>query len=250
MVRAHSATRHDADAECFGAADVCDRCGSHRDRRREAMTRPNPWVAKLGRGVAVGLAGLALAGPAGAAFHFFRIHEIYSSADGMVQFVELRESAGADFESFWAGQTLTSTQGTTTRILTFPGNLPSTQTASRSVLIATPAFAALAGVTPDFVVPAPFLFPGGGTLDYAQGTDTVVYPALPTDGVSSVDRNGVSATNTPTNFAGQTGSLGPAPPPPPPAAAEPSAIPVLGLPALALLAALIVLGAWRHKGAR
>ena len=75
------------------------------------MTKPNSSVAKLGRGVAVALAGLSFATPAGAAFHLFRIHEIYSSADGMVQFVELRESAGADFESFWAGQTLTSTQG-------------------------------------------------------------------------------------------------------------------------------------------
>jgi hypothetical protein len=193
----------------------------------------------------VGLVALAVVGPTNAAFHLFRIQEIYSSADGTIQFVELRESAGADFESFWAGQSITSTQGTTTRSYTFPANLPSTQTASRSVLIATPGFAALAGVTPDFVVPAPFLFPGGGTLDYALGTDSVAYPALPTDGVSSVDRNGVPGPNSPTNFAGQTGSLAPTPPPPG-APVEAAEIPALGLPALALLGAIVAFVAWRR----
>ncbi|HEY3179859.1 MAG TPA: hypothetical protein VGL25_13365 [Casimicrobiaceae bacterium] len=192
------------------------------------------WLSALGF-------ALFLTGQASAAFHLFRIDELYSNADGTVQFIELKESTGSDFESFWQGQTLTSTQGTTTRIFTFPANLPSTQTASRSVLIATPAFAALAGVTPDFVVAAPFLFPGGGTINYA-GVDSVSYGPLPNDGVTSVNRNGVSAPNSPTNFAGQTGSL--AAPAPPPAAAT-SVIPTLGTAGLSLLAILLTLSAWR-----
>ena len=190
------------------------------------------------------LLALSWSSPALGSFHLFRIQEIYSSADGSVQFIELRESSGSDFENFWAGVTLTSTQGSTTRALTFPGNLPSTQTASRSVLIATPAFAALAGVAPDFVVPAPFLFPGGGTLNYG-GVDSVTYPPMPSDGVSSVDRNGVAATNTPTNFAGQTGALvGTSPPPPFPPPAPPAEIPTLenaSLAAIALLLAAVAL---------
>jgi hypothetical protein len=40
-------------------------------------------------------------------------------------------------------------------------------TVGKHVLIATPGFASLGLVTLDYVVPAPFLFPGGGTLNYA-----------------------------------------------------------------------------------
>jgi hypothetical protein len=181
----------------------------------------------------------ALVGPAAAAFHLFRINEVYSSADGTVQFVELKESTGSDFESFWMGNALTSTQGSTVRTFIFPTNLPSTSTASKSVVVATPAFAAAAGISPDFVVPAPFLFPGGGTINYA-GVDSVTYAALPTDGVTSIDRNGVRALATPSNFAGQTGSLAPAPPPAVPA----TGIPTLGTSGLAIVVALIAFAAF------
>ena len=181
-------------------------------------------------------------GTANAAFHLFRINELYSSPDGMIQFIEIKESTGSDFESFWLGQRLRSTQGATVRDFTFPANLPSTQTASRSVLIATPAFAVAAGVTPDFVVPAPFLFPGGGTINYAN-VDIVTYGPLPIDGVTSIDRNDVRALNSPTNFAGQTGSLAPAPPPPAPVATSVPALEPLGVALLALLLALVTRGA-------
>jgi serralysin len=190
----------------------------------------------------MGLAA-SLSAPAGAAFHLFRINEIYSSADGTVQFIELKESTGSNFESFWQGQTLTSMQGATTRTFTFPTDLPNTQTASRSVLIATPAFAALAGVTPDFVVPAPFLFPGGGAINYA-GVDSVAYDPLPTDGITSINRNGVQALSSPTNFAGQTGSLIA---PIPPSVVAANSIPVVGTVGLTLLALLVTLGAWHAR---
>jgi hypothetical protein len=182
-------------------------------------------------------------GQADAAFHLFRIQELYSSPDGSVQFVELKESSGSDFENFWQGHALTSTQGATIRTFTFPANLPGTQTASRSVLVATPGFAALAGVTPDYTVPAPFLFPGGGTINYA-GVDSVTYAALPTDGVTSVDRNGAPALNTPTNFAGEVGALAPLAPPSTPA----NGVPALGAMGLVLAIVLVVLiasFAWR-----
>jgi hypothetical protein len=199
-----------------------------------------PWAVLAAATLAVG--------GAQASFHLFGIHEMYSSPDGTVQFVEITESTGSNFESFWAGQTLISTQGATTRSFTFPANLPSTSTANRSVIVATPAFAAAAGITPDFVVPAPFLFPGGGTINYA-GVDSVTYAALPTDGVSSIDRNGVQAANSPTNFAGQTGAITP-PPPPPPAPAPAAAIPALGPPGLGLAAVLLgALGGLRRATA-
>ncbi len=169
-----------------------------------------------------------------ATFHTFQIDELYSSPDGTVQFVELHEAFGATDQEFLMGQRLTSTQGATTRVYTFPANLPDRLTAGKRVLIATPGFAALGVVTPDYVVPAPFLFPGGGTLNYAA-VDSVTYPALPTDGASSLNRSGSAGVNSPTNYAGQTGSIGPPAPP----AAPTTGIPALGSTSLAVLALLL-----------
>src|SRR5690242_20531561 len=100
------------------------------------------------RGSLLLLAASALvAAPAYASFHTFQIAELYSSPDGSVQFVELHEAFGANFEQFLSGHILASTQGATTRTYTFPNDLPSGNTAGTRVLIATPGFAALAGVT-------------------------------------------------------------------------------------------------------
>jgi hypothetical protein len=179
----------------------------------------------------------ALAGGSGcaeASFHTFVIDELYSSPDGMVQFVELHEAFGFPGQNFLLGHALTSTQGATTRTYPFPANLPNSATGGKRVLIATPAFASLNIVTPDYIVPAPFLFPNGGRLDYA-GVDVFTYPPLPSDGVSSLVRTGAVGTNSPTNYAGQTGSI---PPPAGPTVVTP--IPVLDRGTLATLAALLV----------
>ena len=172
-----------------------------------------------GRYVAIAL--LAACASAHASFHTFQVNEIYSSPDGLVQFVELRESVGSPFENFLGGHRLRSVQGGIVRDYFFPNDLPAGSTANRYVLIATPGFAGVAGVTPDYVVPAPFLFPGGGTLNYAD-VDIVTYVALPADGRSSLDRNDNVAPATPTNFAGQVGNLAPPPPPPAPATEVPA----------------------------
>jgi hypothetical protein len=194
--------------------------------------------------ISVSLAALLLlSGAARASFHTFQIDELYSSPDGSVQFVELHESFNSPGEQFLAGHTLVSTQGGQTRTFTFPANLPSSATQNRFVLIATPAFAAAAGVTPDYVVPAPFLFPGGGTVDYA-GVDQVTYPALPGDGHSSLDRSGVAAAATPTNFAGEVGVLLPPPPPPPPATVAAGVPALQPLAAAALIGLVAALGTW------
>jgi len=179
------------------------------------------------------LLGALLAAPqALATFHLWRIAELYSDAAGVVQFVELHEAFGADFQDQFAGKQLTSQQGSTTRIYTFLTNLPSTSNANKRLLIATPAFAALGIVTADYIVPAPFLFVGGGTLDFA-GVDSVTYAALPTDGVRSLNRDGTTGTNSPTNFAGQTATILPP-------AAPVQSVPTLDWTGLALLAVLLV----------
>ena len=180
--------------------------------------------------VCVVLLGVAMAAAdARASFHTWRIAELYSDAAGVVQFVELREASSADFQDQFAGKLLTSQQGSTTRTYTFPTNLANSSTANRRLLIATAAFAALGIVTPDFVVPAPFLFVGGGTLDFAS-VDSLTYSALPTDGVRSLDRSGSTLINSPTNYSGQSGSIA-AP------MAPPQNIPTLDWAGLLLLAA-------------
>jgi hypothetical protein len=197
-------------------------------------------VSRAMRVVAVALGVFVLgswASTVQATFHTFQIDELYSSPDGMVQFVELHEAFGFNGQQFFAGQALTSTQGATTRVFTFATDLPDGLTAGKRVLIATPGFAALGIVTPDYIVPAPFLFPGGGTLDFAA-VDSLTYPALPADGVSSLDRSGTTGVNSPTNYAGETGSIGPPAPPAPPAAVF--GIPALGAPGLVALALLLL----------
>ena len=149
---------------------------------------------------------LAFAAPfASASFHTFQIDQIYSDADGTVQFVVLREAAGFSGQNFLSGHMLTSTHGAVTRTFRFMADLPSSATAGRRVLIATQGFAALGIVTPDYIIPNGFI-PLAGTLNYA-GVDQVTYMTLPTDGVSAIDRNGMTVQNLATNFNGQSGSV-------------------------------------------
>lgn len=145
-----------------------------------------------------------------AAFHEWDINEIFSCADGSVQFIELVTTF--DGQEFLAGHTLTASNlgSTMTNIITFPSN-SGVPTGGHSLLIATPGFASLAGgVTPDFTLPTTnFLFTGGGTLNFAGGFDIFNYGAgeLPLDGVNSLNRNKTTGTNSPKNFVGQTGSV-------------------------------------------
>jgi hypothetical protein len=169
----------------------------------------------------VGLAAMLLALvalPSQAAFHLFRIDQVYSNADGTIQYVVMHESSGSNGENFWAGNHLeTTSTGGAKQQITFPTGLPSSNTASRRVLIATPGFAALNLVTPDYTIPAGFLPVAGGKLDYAGSVDEITFAALPTDGATAINRNGAPVAATPTNFAGATATLTA----PPPAAALP-----------------------------
>ena len=101
-----------------------------------------------------------------ASFHDWRINEIYSNHSGTVQFVEFTSATSG--QEFLVNQTLISTQGSTSRTFTFPTNLAA-GTANRKFLIATPAFAALGIVTPDFTMPEGFLFTANATINFANG---------------------------------------------------------------------------------
>lgn len=139
-------------------------------------------------------------------FHLYDINEIFTNADGTIQFIELKVG-NSNGESFWTGHTITASQdGRTPITYTFTTDLPSTQTANTSVLLATQGFADLGIVTPNFIIPDGFLFQGNGSVNFSN-VDQMNYTGLPTDGSHSLSRAGQQIVNSPTNFAGQTGSV-------------------------------------------
>jgi Ca2+-binding RTX toxin-like protein len=141
------------------------------------------------------------------AFHLFHITEVYSNADGTVQFVEFLGEANS--QHLWKDEVLNATQGGITNSFTFPTNLPETSTSGRSVLVATQGYADLATAlglpAPDYIIPNGFLFTSGSVTVSVPGMDTVGPLALPRDGTVSINQNGVTAVSSPKNFAGQSG---------------------------------------------
>lgn len=183
---------------------------------------------------------LAAPRPASAFGHLWEISEVFSNADGTVQFIEMfSESTGENSLSLMFLRSAGTVQE-----LHFPGDLVG-DTANRHLLVATAAFAAQPGaVTPDFVLQDGFLRIAGDTLTFwseAQtdpiygGTPPILWDTyafgvgqLPIDGIRSIHRDhGVAAIapGSPTNFAGQTGNL---------AVPEPASALLLGVGMLAL----------------
>jgi len=165
-------------------------------------------MTKLAFHALLTLALVAFSSWAQAAFHLFAIEQIYTNADGTIQFVVLRETNGANNEHQWSGHTISS-MGATTQTFTFPNNLPSNATANKRVLVATQGFAALGVLTPDYTIPNNFIPIGGGTLNYA-GVNQVTFGPLPTDGTNAFYvATGQPAPNLATNFQGQSASVQP-----------------------------------------
>lgn len=149
---------------------------------------------------------LLLAAPwAAATFHTFQIDQLYSNADGSVQFIVLREAFGLNGQHEFAGVTLTVSKGAVRKALDFTRDL-APATAGRSVLIATEGFAALGVVPPDFAMDDRFLPIDGGVVNFG-GVDTYTYTALPIDGVNALFRNGTISANAPVNFLRNSGSV-------------------------------------------
>jgi hypothetical protein len=143
----------------------------------------------------------------------FQIDQVFSNADGTVQYVILRESAGQNGQNGFTGLTLTATQGARTSTFTFPTDLPSATTSRRLVLIATAGYVALAATQsefaaapPDYVLPNRFLPTVAGSVTFA-GADTFSYDALPGDGISALFRTGEIKDNAVQDFNGATTRL-------------------------------------------
>ncbi len=152
-----------------------------------------------------------------ASFHTWKVNEIYSNADGSVQFIEMKESSGANFQNALPGHTITCTGPLGTKTFSFPSNLPSTATANKFFIIGTSNLVSIpGGLTPDYVFTntGPFLsLDGGGFLNFSGGFDTVTYTNLPVDGSGALIRSGASlipvATNSPLNFRAVSNSIVP-----------------------------------------
>jgi hypothetical protein len=142
--------------------------------------------------------------------------EVYSNADGSVQFLVMFDTLYADTvpgiaPSSLAGQTLAASDGAVENSFTFPTDL-SLKTGG-FILVGTQGFADLHRVKPDFIVPNGFLPTRNGSISlrphnwYAL---TLSYAALPTDGVKALypnaDRESFEYTETAqaTNNAGRT----------------------------------------------
>src|SRR5256884_3486595 len=149
------------------------------------------------------LVAFAAASLARADFATFVVDELYSNADGSVQYVVLHEAQGVNGANLLAGHTLSSTHAGVTKVFTFPTDLPSTTTANQRVLIGSNGFAALSPIAPDYQMPDRFLPTDGGTVNYA-GVDQVTYATLPIDGSNALQRSGSAGANLATNFTGQT----------------------------------------------
>lgn len=174
------------------------------------------------------LAPVAATTSSQASFHLWRFGEIYSSADGSVQFIELVNPTAFTTETVSGTAEIRTDSG---NVYDFPGNLTGNP-ANKRLLIATDDFESIPGaVTPNFstslALPANFFNPAGDRLRLFQPTfgefTSVAWTgatAVPTDNVFSRLVNtsctlvctpaGIAA-NSPTNYngsnAGMTGSI-------------------------------------------
>src|SRR5258706_974008 len=120
--------------------------------------------------IAIFLAAFAI--PASATFHLWYVNEVYSNADGSVQYIEFKAAAAG--QQYLKDHILRSSSGTTSKTYTFPSDLPGDSAEMgdpggygyggmdltyKSFLVATQGFAALKVRGPSSVVPNRFRFP-------------------------------------------------------------------------------------------
>jgi hypothetical protein len=178
-------------------------------------------IQRVGRTArAAALLAILAAAPARANFHLWQIEEIFSNADGSVQYVEFFSSSTFD-QNLLLHHTLLSEQGAATlESVQFDKDL-GTPTRNHFFLIATPAFEAAAGIKPDYTFPAGFIHLGATNKVEMAGASTTPFTfdpsALPTDGTNALAAVGgtmfppETAVASPINFAGEKGQLVPEP---------------------------------------
>jgi hypothetical protein len=207
--------------------------------------------------LSLGLAGLAIAGlviaglaivslafprPASAASHLWRFSEFYSSPDKQIQFIEMQEIGGSNNETAIQGHwyATNSFNHDHSQILGTP--LPF-GTANKKFLVGSQSYAALPGVpAPDYIVPDGIIEPSGDIIVWWFYQTLQIPPdTMPTNGTNSLHVNNPAnpslgfhvGPNSPTNFAGETGTVGGAIP-----------IPATSAWGVASSVALLLLSSW------
>jgi serralysin len=170
---------------------------------------------------------LAGANPAvHAAFHLWNVKEVFSNADGSVQFVEMFDNSPG--ETAVSGFKLRSNSDGVIKEFTFPGSL--VNSTPGHMLIATSGFGSLAGgVAPTFTfdqsstaLTLPFFNPNATNITFtftgSSDTMTLTGASLPKDGIRSLTdanasgfpnltSNNSSGVNSPTNLLGASGGI-------------------------------------------
>ena len=170
----------------------------------------NFWIGSM---VVGACAGFAYGGA-----HTWDVSEVFSNADGSIQFVELVEGNGTPGEVGVGNKVVSSLSLGTA--FTIAQNVAE-PTSNRHLLFATQAFAKLPGApVPDQIIPSnmiPFFDVNGDSVSYGA-FDTFTFGPVPLDGINSMNDGGFIALNSPTNYAGDTGVVdagmfgGPIPP--------------------------------------
>ena len=166
--------------------------------------------------LAVTALSLCAAAPASAASHLWRFNEFYSSPDRRVQFIEMREIMGSQNETNISEHWFTTDGYNQDHSELLGSDLPF-GTAFKKFLVGSESYAALEGVPePDYVLPDGFLDPTGDTVVWWFYQTIQIPPGvMPSDGylsITVVNPNLPSyavGPNSPTNFAGQTGTIPP-----------------------------------------
>ncbi len=189
---------------------------------------------------------LALHGAASANSHLWRFNEFYSSPDRSIQFIEMLEFAGSDNEVNIANHWFATNTYNLDHSDMLGSDLPF-GTAFKNFLVGTESYAALPGVPePDYVLPDGFMDPNGDTVLWWINYDAFSYGSgvMPADGVNSLHRVSIFpevlsvAQNSPTNYAGETGTV-----------VLPAAVPAMPTHGLTLLALALVAAALRPLAA-
>jgi hypothetical protein len=167
------------------------------------------WALIAALAVLVGSSSSAQAGS-----HLWRFNEFYSSPDRTVQFIEMQEIGGSDNETDLALHWYQTTTYNLDHSETLGSSLPF-GTANKKFLVGSESYAALPDVpTPDYVIADGAIDPTGDIVIWWFYQTILIPPdVMPSDGIHSITVvDPVAPTysagvNSPTNFAGDTGSV-------------------------------------------
>jgi hypothetical protein len=169
------------------------------------------------RSLSLGLASLAIAMQASAASHLWRFSEFYSSPDKQIQFIEMQEIGGSNNETAIQGHWYATNTFNQNHSQVLGTPLPF-GTANKKFLVGSQSYAALPGVpAPDYIVPDGIIEPSGDTIVWwFYQTLTIPPDTMPSNGTNSLhlvhpanpSLGFTTGPNSPTNFAGETGTVG------------------------------------------